>query len=301
MSRANAAIRPEIHDLLALRSQARWLRRRPPGQVQAPLTGPHRSGLRGRGMDFREVRDYQPGDDIRCIDWRVTARTGRPHTKVFNEEREQPVILVIDQRPGMAFATRVAFKSVIAARAGVLLGWCASAHGDRVGALLFDQRHHRELRPSGGERGVLRLINALCQPRAHGPAHSQDLATVAARLRRVARPGSLVFIFSDFDGWDSQTATHLGQLARHCELVLGLVYDPLEARPPAGPYPVSDGQRLALLDAERAERICQDFQRHRQQLERFCQQHGLSFLTLPCDQPLHHSLHTPLMALTQNR
>ena len=300
MSATPPAIRPSITDLVARRIQARHLGSRA-GRVRAQLMGQHRSRLRGRGMDFREVRDYQPGDDIRCIDWRVTARTGRAHTKLFNEERERPVILLIDQRPAMHFATRGVFKAVLAARAATLLGWRASAHGDRVGALVFHQRHHRELRPTGGERGVLRLINALTRPPpGEQPVQAQDLASQAGRLARIARPGSLVFAFSDFDGWNDHVARLLAPLARHSELVLGLVYDPLEARPPAGPYPLSDGERLAWLEPQRAERIQQQFRQHRQILGTFCHQHGAHLLELATDHDPVHALRMQLAALARD-
>ncbi len=300
MSATPSAIRPNIADLVALRIQARHLGSRAAGRIRAQLMGQHRSRLRGRGMDFREVREYQPGDDIRCIDWRVTARTGRAHTKLFNEERERPVILLIDQRPTMHFATRGVFKSVLAARAGTLLGWRASAHGDRVGALVFHQSHHRELRPAGGDRGVLRLINALTQPPADTPVPPQDLASQAGRLARIVRPGSLVFAFSDFDGWNDHVAGLLAPLARHSALVLGLVHDPLEAHPPTGHYPLSDGERLAWLDPQRAEHIRQQFFQHRQTLAGFCRQYGAHLLELATDHDPIHALRMQLAALAQD-
>ena len=147
-------------ELVQCRLQARELRldsRRP---ARSAITGGHTSRFRGRGMDYLESRAYQPGDDIRSMDWRVTARTDSAHVKLYQEERERPVVVMIDLGPGMFFATRGAFKSVIAARAAALIGWAAIQNGDRIGAFLFNGGHH-ELRPLGGQRGVMRLIRQL--------------------------------------------------------------------------------------------------------------------------------------------
>ncbi|MDX1654777.1 MAG: DUF58 domain-containing protein, partial [Candidatus Competibacteraceae bacterium] len=155
--------------------------------------GLHASRFRGRGIDFQESRNYQPGDDIRNMDWRVTARTGRPHTKLYREERERPVILLIDTGPTLFFGTRVAFKSVIAARAAALIGWAAVAAGDRVGASFFGAGPHGELRPLGGRRGALGLIRILADRLQPGdrpePLPGDGLGAALGRVRRVARPG----------------------------------------------------------------------------------------------------------------
>jgi uncharacterized protein (DUF58 family) len=147
-------------ELVQCRLQARELRldsRRP---ARSAITGGHASRFRGRGMDYLESRAYQPGDDIRSMDWRVTARTNHAHVKLYQEERERPVVVMIDLGPGMFFATQGVFKSVVAARAAALIGWAAIQNGDRIGAFLFNGGHH-ELRPLGGQRGVMRLIRQL--------------------------------------------------------------------------------------------------------------------------------------------
>ncbi len=139
-------------ELIRLRSQASLPGLAPQRRVMTTQTGPYASPFKGRGIDFAEVRAYLPGDDIRNIDWRVTARTGQPHTKLFREERERPVLLLVDLGASMRFGTRVAFKSVLAARAAALLGWAAVGHGDRVGGVVFAGQEHQELRPLGRER-----------------------------------------------------------------------------------------------------------------------------------------------------
>jgi len=225
------------------------------------ITGGHASRFRGRGMDYLESRGYQPGDDIRSMDWRVTARSGQAHVKLYQEERERPVVVMLDLGPGMFFATRGAFKSVIAARAAALIGWAAVQNGDRIGALLFNGGHH-ELRPTGGQRGVLRLIRQLVSATdpQQAPADSKagsdgHLNDALARLRRVARPGSLVFILSDFYSIDDDTRRHLQRLRQHSDVVACQIVDPLETEPlPAGRYAASDGHRSGVLDLRSAAR-----------------------------------------------
>ena len=253
--------RVDAEDLIGLRACVQPLRPAAAPRARSVPAGAHGSRLHGRGVDYRESRHYQPGDDIRNMDWRITARAGRPHVKVFDEERERPVVVLVDLGPRMFFASRGVFKSVLAARLAALIGWSAVAHGDRIGALLCGGQSggvHSELAPAGGRRGQMRLIRALV---AHGdpsamvaPALGEDPAAAAlsealVRLRRVAKPGSRVFLLSDFAGLDAALAPHLARLAEHSELSALQIVDPLElAPPPPGRYPVSDGSALRVLD-----------------------------------------------------
>jgi uncharacterized protein (DUF58 family) len=253
------AVRVDAEALIGLRARAERLKLKRATTSRAALAGAHRSRFRGRGMDYRESRHYQAGDDIRNMDWRITARAGDPHVKVFDEERERPVVLLVDFGPSMFFASRGVFKSVQAARLAALIGWSAVARGDRVGALLFNGGH-TELSPRGGRRGQMRLIRALVD--AGDPRRRMQLVDAAAtephsglgdalvRLRRVARPGSLVFLLSDFYRLDADTGRHLANLARHNDLLAVQLLDALElAPPPPGRYGISDGRRRGLFDA----------------------------------------------------
>ena len=246
-------IQVSVDDLIGLRRRVEGLELKRGRPSRSTITGSHRSRFRGRGMDYQESRHYQAGDDIRNMDWRITARAGHPHVKLYEEERERPIVVLVDFGPSMFFGTRVAFKSVIAARLAALLGWVAIANHDRIGALLFNGEHH-ELQPTGGRRGVLRLVRALAKSGdpAVGLARQADpgaLSHALLRLRRVARPGSLVFLISDFYSLDDATGRHLSQLRRHTDIVACQVADPLEtAPPPAGRYGITDGRRTTLLD-----------------------------------------------------
>jgi len=249
-------VRGSREELLQLRHSARDLPLDNRKAATSVISGAHASRFRGRGMDYLESRGYQPGDDIRSMDWRVTARSGRPHIKVYQEERERPIVVMLDLGPGMFFATRGAFKSVVAARAAALIGWAAVGNGDRIGALLFNGGHH-ELRPLGGSRGALRLIRTLVEMTdpARAPdgrtdrVNGQHLNDALTRLRRVARPGSLVFLLSDFYGCDTETRRHLQFLRKHNDVISLQIVDTLEvAPPPPGHYAISDGRHSGLLD-----------------------------------------------------
>lgn len=242
-------VRLHAAPLIACQVDAQRLRLRAI-RVPGSQFGSHLSRFKGRGMEFDEVRAYQPGDEARAIDWRVSARTGNLHTKLYREERERPVLLWIDQRDSMQFATRGVFKSVQAGRLAALIAWAAVQQGDRLGALVLSDHQHYELRPRRGRRSVLSLIDALVHASQDSSAGNQDLQTHLDRLRHVLRPGSLVFLISDFSDLEQRHVTDLRRMAVHNEVIMVQVYDPLDAELPLpGRYPISDGQRSLVIDA----------------------------------------------------
>lgn len=275
-------VRTEVRqaDLIALRHDARSLSLQAL-RVKARKGGQYLSHFKGRGMEFDETRLYQPGDDPRSIDWRVTARTGRAYTKLFREERERPVFCWVDQRRTMHWATRGVFKNVQAARLAALLGWTAVQRGDRLGAFLFNDSDRVELRPLLGKRAILRMIHQLEQLRpGTGEAPTLPLHRTLAALRRVAHPGSLVSLISDFTGFDELCAKHLRALAAHNNVMICLVHDPLErALPPAGLYPLLvNGERM-LMDtrAGNAKRWQAQFDARVDEMQSICRTHGAAF------------------------
>ena len=283
---AASAVSIDLPSLMALRQQMKR-GKQPPKRVLAAQDGGYRSAFRGRGMEFAEVRSYQPGDDVRTIDWRVTARTGKPHTKLFQEERERPVLVAIDYRRPMFFATRGQFKAVQASQLAALIAWHTLQQGDRLGAFLFSEERHAELRPQTGKRAVLTLLRQMVNdPVWNRPAQQpfepqQRLFQTLTRLRRVVRPGSLVTIISDFAQWDETVEKQLILLKRNNDLNLIFCYDPLEAHlPPAGNYPISDG-RIPLhfnsTSASARQQYAQHFLAHQQQIEQFCRRSGARF------------------------
>jgi uncharacterized protein (DUF58 family) len=276
--------------LIACRAEARRLGLAMRGRVLATRAGSHLSPFRGSGMDYDESRIYVPGDDPRSMDWRVTARAARAHVKVFREERERPFRLVVDQRAGMRFATRVAFKSVIAARAAALLGWAAVERGERVGGLVFDERSHMEQRPTPRRQGLLALLRAMsttpAAPRRGGCA---GLAVAVERLLDLRIDGGIVFVISDFAGADGDD-TWLQRLVQHCEVGLVAVHDPIEATaPPSGRWPVLSAAGRQVLDTTSAGRRAwyeRDFRRRRERLGDMARRRGAHLVSLCTDQPV---------------
>lgn len=287
----DGVVRISLSALIALHHDARALPLKP-GRIRSLVSGGYHSPFKGRGMEFDEVRPYMQGDDVRSLDWRVTARTGRPHTKLFREERERAVLLGMDLRQTMFFATRGAFKAVRAAQAAALLGWSAVDQGDRLGALLFSEETHIELRPKRGKPALLHVLSRIADhPAWQRRAAGSDTLTAAsalnqtlARLRRVVQPGSLIILLSDFAHLNGQGSAHLAQLARHNDVILADVYDPLEAElPPPGHYRVSDGERfltLATGDRHLRESYRQSFIQQQTALQQLCRRYGMTLLSL---------------------
>lgn len=286
--------RPADHDrvrvtlpaLIRLSQSAGGLKLRHSG-VRAALGGNYLSSFKGRGMEFDETRPYCPGDDVRNLDWRVTARTGKTHTKLFREERERPVFLSVDARAAMFFATRGVYKFVQAARLAALTAWSAQRHGDRVGGQIFTERDSLELRPEHGRRAVLHLLQKLVQAAPQGDAAERagsGLEEALARLARHARPGSLVFVFGDFRGLSRAGESSLIRLRRHCDVTLAFIHDPLEQRlPDSGRYRFSHQGRELLLDASPAAAAAHEarFNQRRESVAALARAHGMRFIPCP--------------------
>jgi uncharacterized protein (DUF58 family) len=272
-------------------------------RVNSLQTGAYVSRFRGRGMEFDESRPYQPGDDPRSIDWRVTARSTTAYTKLFREERERPVLVAVDLRSNMHFATRGCFKSVNASRAAALLAWAAHHRGDRLGGLIFGYTTHRELKPRLGRRSALRFVHELAEHRdweqRDTTADSGDAFTQAmSALRRVARPGSLVVVISDFKGFTRQAQSYLSSVARHSEVLAVFINDPIERElPPPGRYRlVSADDELAIdtYAAPARRDYEQAFEDKLHELERFCQTYHVHLMPMSTDDDPVSTLQTAL-------
>jgi uncharacterized protein (DUF58 family) len=283
-------------ELVRLLPTLQRLPTQPRTRVQAPLGGSHPSRFRGSGMDLAEVRAYQQGDDIRAIDWRVTARTGRAHSKVFEEEREQPVWLVVDLGASMRFGTRGCFKSVCAARAAALVAWAAHLAGERVGAIVLGPGAAQVEPPARTRRHVLGLLDAFAAGTAR-PCEKpgEALAQALEGLRPRIHTGSRVFVLSDFyaldeaAGPDARTSlpTLLRAIARRAALGLVWVHDPLEAEPPPpGRYRVTDGSgslALAAGSPRWRQAYRERFERRRTELSELCATRAIELVPLRTD------------------
>jgi uncharacterized protein (DUF58 family) len=222
----------------------------------------------------------------------VTARTGKPHTKVFREERNRPVFLWLDLRRTMLFATRGEFKGVRAAEMAALIAWSAVAHGDRLGGLVFSESEHHELRPALGARAALRLLQTVCtnsfwQPPEATANVEADAERALQRLARVARPGSLIFLLSDFRRLGPEADRHLQKLASHCDLSLVHFFDPLEAElPPPGRYRIESAGRsfsIDTTDARSRRRYHERFEARRAGLKALARLPGIRLIDCTTD------------------
>jgi len=257
----------EVRDLIALRA-VQMPRRAGRNARTVAVAGNRMTRLRGRGIDFSEVRLYEVGDDVRSIDWRVTARKAKVHTKVYREERERPTLILVDLRQSMLFGSRTRTKSVAAAEAAALLAWHSLDGGDRVGGLVLDEDREVLIKPRRDPRTVARLLGRVADAsqrlvarRITGGDHEpgspgQGLRRALDHLQRVAGTGFRIYLITDFTGFDAALGARLLRLARHNTVVAIRVMDPLEAElPPPDQYVVSDGRiRFDIDSADAATR-----------------------------------------------
>lgn len=240
-------VRVSLAELIALRSRVARLRL-PPQDSRATRVGTQTSRLYGRGMDYAGSRAYQPGDDVRRLDWRLTARSGRLHTKLFQEEREGQLLIVFDQHASMRFGTRVRFKSVQAARAAALAAWYAVRAGERVGLMQFGGYTHLQ-RPRAGVHGALDLCGALVKGDAAPSEQSETLSQALQRVIKLQHGANRLLLISDGQSSDEAARNRLLEMMRHTAVRLLIVADALELQSvPAGNYPIEhDGERRHLV------------------------------------------------------
>ncbi|GLK91227.1 DUF58 domain-containing protein [Pseudomonas turukhanskensis] len=251
-------IRVSLAELIDMRHRIREVQLFSTPARRSPLVGLHHSKLRGRGVDFDQVRVYQPGDDVRTIDWRVTARTQEPHTKLFHEERERPIFILVEQSQRLFFGSGLAFKSVLAAQVAALIGWAALSHNDRVGGLVFGDNEHHEIKPRRSKMSLLQLLNRLVRANqnlnSEIPAGRDTFGLALRRAREVLRPGSLAVVLCDERALNDSAEQQLTLLARHTDLLLLPLSDPLDhALPAAGLLQFSQRSALLELDTHNSE------------------------------------------------
>ncbi|MEX2365259.1 MAG: DUF58 domain-containing protein [Pseudohongiellaceae bacterium] len=294
-----------LEQLLDQRHAAKSLELNYQSRSRLGMAGPHISKIKGRGVDFEEFRVYQPGDDIRTIDWRVTARTGRPFIKVFREEREKPVIVGIDQSHNMFFGSKVAFKSVVAAEAAAIICWTTVDNGDRVGGVVFNDRELELIRPRRSKRSALRLLNTLANYnqalvrnyRQALPENADNpLLSALQQIYRITRPGSNVYLISDFQSLTDNCYDYLHQLAIHNSVTCVFIYDALEENLPVpGTYSITDGRQHSSIDTHSRpvrEHYRQQFRSRVEQLVAEFNKIKVPLITLRTDQVVLEQLET---------
>ena len=246
-------IHPSLDDLVRLQFETHGFTLLPRQPVNSLLSGRHASRLRGRGLTFEELRGYRPGDDIRSIDWRATARLRKPHVRVYSEERERPVLLVVDQRASMFFGSARTTKATAAAELAALGAWRAIEVGDRVGAVIFGDDEMVEIKPHRSRATVLRICHELVRMNGRlsascGPGTTNTLNDALRRAAHVARHDHLVVLVTDYDGDDETTRRLATRLAAHNDVLAVLVYDPAGIRVPASGYmEATDGRRRVAI------------------------------------------------------
>ena len=235
--------------LIALQFKAQGFTLKHNQPVHSLLFGRRASHVRGRGLDFEELRSYVSGDDVRRIDWRVTARMQKPYVRVYSEERDRPTMLVVDQRINMFFGSRRSMKSVVAAEVAALAAWRVVQQGDRVGAMVFNDSSTEEVRMRRSRATVLRILDRICNQNrllrgdSPAPPRPERLDEVLKSVGRVCRHDALIVIASDFDGAGPGTRDLLLHLSRSNDVICCLTYDPLAVRlPPAEQLVVSNGE-----------------------------------------------------------
>ncbi|GAW97348.1 MULTISPECIES: DUF58 domain-containing protein [Colwellia] len=323
-----------MQELLQYQSKSRLIDLVGKKNIQGKQSGNYLSRSKGRGMEFDEVRHYQSGDDVRAIDWRVTARTGTTHTKLFREEIERPVLIATDLSRNMCFGSKLLFKAVQAGHLAALVAWHAKSRGDRIGGLVFCDEQHIELKPRSRKAGVLHYLHALTtlnnqkKPTANaaqtvsldpevpcsqegnkaenqsvtGRPKSHYFDEHCARLRYLAKPGSLVYLITDGQALSDEqncphALRHLSQISQHCELVVCLISDPLEQELPQSTrklaVTITDGfnrQQLTLGDKKTAEQYQQQARKQAEKLQLLLQATGARIVHFSAGKSLEQQL-----------
>ena len=258
-SNKNAGIYTSLKELVALQYKASGFSFLPKQPVHSILSGRHNSRLRGRGLNFEVLRHYRAGDDIRTMDWKVTNRTGKPHVRVYSEERERPVLLLVDQRINMFFGSQLKMKSVIAAELAALSAWRVLSVGDRVGALVFNDTEIIETRPHRSRKTVMQILqnvmslnHALKAEYAAGQ-NDEQLNLALREAERLSGHDYLIVIISDMSGWNDETVKRIKRLAQHNDVMASLVFDTLEKNlPDSSRLVLSDGDKQIQVDSGKA-------------------------------------------------
>ncbi len=284
----------DLDELLALRLRPMIAHKRNPPVFNSP-SGSRLTKLRGRGIDFSEVRAYQPGDDVRTIDWRVTARKNKPHTKLFREERERPTLVVVDQTQSMFFGSQVRLKSVAAAEIAATAAWQALNHNDRVGGVILGNDDVAIHKPYRNVKAIARFLADLARYNQSlsrsGP--STPTSYMAERLTQVARLAHTnyrIYFISDFEPMGTHWRNTLHAMSRHNQVIAVRVFDPLERDlPPSDRYTVSDGlsrwqfhagnQRLRSAYHSR-------FEAHEAEFKQLCGQVAIRYKAIATNEPV---------------
>jgi uncharacterized protein (DUF58 family) len=286
----NSNIYADLGELIALQHGASGFSFLPKQPVHSVLSGRHASRLRGRGLNFEEIRHYRAGDDIRTMDWKVTNRTGKPHVRVYTEERERPVLLLVDQRINMFFGSQIKMKSVVAAEMAAIAAWRVLSVGDRIGAIIFNDTDIVETRPHRSRKTVMQILhkilkfNHALRADSSSPHNDAQLNKALKEAERLAGHDYLIAIVSDMSGWNGETVKRIKRLARHNDVIASLIFDPLEKELPGrGQFVVSDGDLQIQVDSGKSgisDQYTQHFMSSVEHLQTELNKHGIPVIPI---------------------
>jgi uncharacterized protein (DUF58 family) len=299
---------PRLDELLELRHQAHTLGLASHHLVNTTFCGLYASVFRGQGLNFEEVREYREGDDIRNMDWKVTARTNEPHLKVYREERERNVVLCVDHGPHMFFGTRGTFKSVQAARAAALIGWAANSVNDRVGGMLFGDADSGlvHFQPTKDRRAVWRLLREMANPVRRAQHGVDCIDLVLKRADRGTGTGSLIFVIGDFNRDLQGLDKTLGQVCQKHSVVLVPVDDPADREIPGlgrALFRNAEGRMVEIDtdDPEGRRAFTERWEARRANLMMLANRLGVAVIPVQTSVDVHHALMSGLALRARSR
>lgn len=286
----------DLDELMRLRFKSSGFSFLPRQPIHSILSGRHASRLRGRGLNFEELRNYLPGDDVRNIDWKVTARTREPYIRVYTEEKDRAVWLMVDQRISMFFGSKRRMKSVVAAEAAAIAAWRVLSQGDRVGAVVFDDSSLAVIPPHRSEERVAQILKQVVRKNHALTAKTEIrpgpemLNKALKRVASLARHDCLVCLIGDGSGINRDTRKYVTRLTEHNDVISVFIYDPLEqAMPEAGPLVFSDGlSQLEFNTGKKALRqaYSDSFNRRIAQMEATSRRHAIPLLPVHTAAPV---------------
>ncbi|MCL1043854.1 DUF58 domain-containing protein [Shewanella electrodiphila] len=254
----------EYRHLVKLQALSHSFRLLPHWQAKSLMAGRHSSQFRGRGLNFEELKHYQIGDDIRCLDWKVTLRTGQPHVRLYTEEKDRNVVILVDQGANMFFASTHTMKSVVAAEVAALISWRVLREGDRIGMLLKTPKACLWSEPMRGQNHVLQLLKTLSQSNQSLNVNSTDSVNFSESLTKLAQRDlrqSTVIILSDFLSLNLSDINKLKQIQRSNDLLAVRISDPMEqAIPDDAQWVMGDGNyQLSLHQTQQISKVNESF------------------------------------------
>jgi uncharacterized protein (DUF58 family) len=294
----------QLDELVRLQHKASGFSFLPKQPIHSVLSGRHASKLRGRGLNFEELRNYLPGDDTRNIDWKVTARTRTPYVRVYTEEKDRTVWLLIDQRVNMFFGSKDRMKSVVAAEVAAISAWRVLSVGDRVGALVFNDSEISVIPPHRSRERVMQILKHVVE-KNHAlnadPGLKPDAGKLNEALKQVshlARHDCLVCLITDGNGLNPETRRYITRLAEHNDVLTAFIFDPLEKDlPAAGRLRFADGD--GQLDADTSDKKLRtafqnEFEQRLEQMQSASRRFSMPLLPLDTCSPVSEQIRDAL-------